>query len=41
MQIYEENLDNILGTLLLVHCQNLLLERYRSLKIERGFNGPQ
>ena len=37
LQIYEENLDNRLGTLLLVHCQNLLLERYRSLKLEKGF----
>ena len=32
LQIYEENLDNKLGRLLLVHCQNLLLERYKSLK---------
>jgi len=27
MQIYEENLDNKLGKLLRVHCQNLLLGR--------------
>jgi hypothetical protein len=36
LQIYEENLDNKLGILLLVHCQNLLLERHRRLKLEKG-----